>query len=314
MIVLPELEQEKLTNLPYEIESFPYGEDPTQWSVVFSSAVNIAQLGGKRNGVEPRHLRLLEFLLLLNSASPADFIPADNIVSMLRMFKEASEISAMRKAAEIAEKALRVTLLHIQIGITEREIASELTLQLFRAGCDPQLAFSPIVSSGPNSANPHATPSDRKLTPGDLLVIDWGASFDEYCSDITRTFSIGSIEPELALISKIVLEANSAGRKSARPGIAAELVDKAAREVIESSGYGNYFTHRTGHGLGMEGHEEPYIRANNPMLLAPGMTFTVEPGIYLPGRNGVRIEDDVVITDTGAESLTNFPREVTQLV
>ena len=314
VIVLPELEQEKLKNLPFEIEAFTYGEDPTQWSVAFSHAAKIAQLEGNRNGVEPRHLRYLEFKLLLNSASLADFVPAEDIVSKLRMFKEASELSAMRKAAEIAEKALSATLPYIQIGTTEREIASELTLQLFRAGCDPQLAFSPIVSSGLNSANPHATPSDRKLTPGDLLVVDWGATVDGYCSDITRTFGIGKIEPELALVSKIVLEANSAGRKSARPGISAELVDKTARDVIEASGYGEFFTHRTGHGLGMEGHEEPYIRANNPMLLAPGMTFTIEPGIYLPGRNGVRIEDDVVITDTGAESLTNFPREVIQLV
>jgi Xaa-Pro dipeptidase len=189
-----------------------------------------------------------------------------------------------------------------------------LTLQLFRAGSDPQLAFSPIVSSGPNSANPHSTPSDRILTSGDLLVIDWGACSLGYNSDITRTFGIGNIEPEFSLIGKIVLEANTTGRKSAKPGITAEMVDKVTRDVIVSAGYGNFFTHRTGHGLGMEGHEEPYIRANNPMLLEPGMTFTIEPGIYLPGRNGVRIEDDVVITDTGAECLTSFPRKVIQLV
>ncbi len=125
---------------------------------------------------------------------------------------------------------------------------------------------------------------------------------------------IGKTEPEFIQISKVVQEANLAGRKSAKPGIAAEIVDNAARSVIESAGYGQFFTHRTGHGLGMESHEDPYIRANNPMLLKTGMTFTIEPGIYLPGRNGVRIEDDVVITDTGAESLTSLPREVIQLI
>jgi Xaa-Pro dipeptidase len=202
----------------------------------------------------------------------------------------------------------------VKIGLTEQELAAELTLQLLRAGCDPQIPFAPIVSSGPNAANPHATPSARKLSPGDLLVIDWGASYEGYLSDITRTFAIGNLESEYAQICKVVLEANSAGRKSAHPAIAAEVVDQAARDVIEAAGYGKYFTHRTGHGLGMEGHEDPYIRAGNLMLLEPGMTFTIEPGIYLPGRNGVRIEDDVVIMSNGADCLTSLPREVIQLV
>jgi Xaa-Pro dipeptidase len=314
LIFLPELELEKLKNLPFLIESFPYGEDPKQWNVEFLHAIKTVKLGGKSNGVESRQLRYLEFQLLLNAATTADFFSADDLVSKLRMYKEEIELVAMRKAAEIAENALTATIPFINIGISEREIASELTLQLFRAGSDPQLAFSPIVSSGPNSANPHSTPSDRILTSGDLLVIDWGACSLGYNSDITRTFGIGNIEPEFSLIGKIVLEANTTGRKSAKPGITAEMVDKATRDVIVSAGYGKYFTHRTGHGLGMEGHEEPYIRANNPMLLEPGMTFTIEPGIYLPGRNGVRIEDDVVITDTGAECLTSFPRKVIQLV
>jgi len=314
IIVLPELEQEKIKNLPFEIEAFPYGEDPQQWSSVFKHAFQAAKLSGKLNGVEPRQLRLLEFRLLLNAANIQDFIPADDCVSTLRMIKEESELTAMRKAVQIAEQALTATLPYVRIGLSERELAAELTLQLFRAGCDPQLAFSPIVSSGPNSANPHATPSDRTLTSGDFLVIDWGASYEGYLSDITRTYAIGKMEPELIRISKVVMEANLAGQKSAKRGIAVGNVDKATRDVVETAGYGKYFTHRTGHGLGMEGHEEPYIRAGNPMLLEPGMTFTIEPGIYLPGRNGVRIEDDVVITDTGAECLTNLPREVIQLV
>jgi Xaa-Pro dipeptidase len=314
IIVLPELEQEKLKNLPYEIEGFPYGEDPQHWGGVIKHATQFVKLDGMKNGVEPRQLRLLEFNLLLTTASIEDFIPADECVSKLRMFKEEGELYAIRQAVTIAEQALIATLPYVKTGVLERELAAELTLQLFRAGADPQLAFTPIVSSGPNSANPHATPSDRPLIPGDLLVIDWGASFNGYTSDITRTFSIGQVETELIQIGKIVLEANTAARRMAKPGIAIDLVDRSARSVIESAGYGKFFTHRTGHGLGMEGHEEPYIRADNFMLLEPGMTFTIEPGIYLPGRNGVRIEDDVVITDSGSESLTSLPREVIQLV
>ena len=314
MIVLPELEQEKLKHLSFEIQSFPYGEDPSQWGIVLRNAVQSAKLGSKRIGVEPRQLRLLEFRLLSGAEPKAEIISAEDSVSKLRMYKDQTELSAMLKAVDIAQKALNATLSHIKFGVTERELAAELTLQLIHAGCDPQVPFAPIVSSGPNAANPHATPSDRKLSPGDLLVIDWGASYEGYFSDITRTFAIGNLEPECVQIAKIVLEANSAGRRSAKPGIAAEVVDKAARAVIDAAGYGKYFTHRTGHGLGMEGHEDPYIRTGNLMLLEPGMTFTIEPGIYLPGRNGVRIEDDVVITPSGVECLTSLPREVLQLI
>jgi len=314
MIVLPELEQEKLKNLPFEIQPFAYGEDPSQWEIVFRNAIQNSKLGSKRIGVEPRQLRLLEFRLLSDAAPKAEITSAEDSVSKLRMYKDQNELSAMRKAVDIAQKALMATLPHVKIGLTEQEIAIELTLQLLRAGCDPQIPFAPIVSSGPNAANPHATPSDRKLSPGDLLVIDWGASYEGYISDITRTFAIGKLEAEYEQICKVVLEANSAGRMSTKPGIPIEVVDKAARAVIEAAGYGKFFTHRTGHGIGMEGHEDPYIRSGNLMLLEPGMTFTIEPGIYLPGKNGVRIEDDVVITQSGVECLTSLPRELRQLM
>ena len=314
VIVLPELEMQKLKGLPYEIHGFSYGEDPAEWVKSFHNAIHAADLSDKRNGVEPRQLRLLEYSLLTEAAPKASYIQSNASVAKLRMYKDESELSSMRKAVEIAQSALYATLPQVKIGMTERQLAAELTLQLFKAGCDPELHFTPIVSTGPNAANPHATPTDRRLSPGDLLVIDWGANYAGYASDITRTFAISKVDTEYEKIHNIVLEANQAGRASARPGVAAEAVDKAARDVIEASGYGNYFTHRTGHGIGLEGHEDPYIRVGSPMLLEPGMTFTVEPGIYLPGRNGVRIEDDVVITETGAESLTNFPREIQQLI
>ncbi len=314
LIVLPELELEKLKGLPYSIQPFPYGEDPSQWDAAFGQAIKTAGLDGKKNGVEPQQLRLLEYRILTQAAPHASFPAAETIVSSLRMYKDDTEIAAMRIAAQIAERALAATLTSVKIGVTETELASELTLQLLRAGCDPQVPFSPIISSGLNSANPHATPSDRKLSSGDLLVIDWGASYQGYLSDITRTFAIGKVDPEYLQIGRIVHEANSIGRSTARPGISASDLDGAVRAVIDSGGYAKYFTHRTGHGLGMEGHEHPYIRSGNPLHLEAGMAFTIEPGIYLPGRNGVRIEDDVIITATGADCLTGFPREVVQLV
>jgi Xaa-Pro dipeptidase len=216
----------------------------------------------------------------------------------------------MRKAVKIAQDALKATLPQIKIGMTEREVASELVMQLLKHGSDSELPFAPIVSAGPNAANPHASPSERKLQGGDLLVVDWGAAYGGYISDLTRTFAVGEVDDECMKIHKIVQESNAAGRAAGKPGVPCASVDKAARDVIEAAGYGKYFTHRTGHGIGMEGHEEPYMRGDNMQLLEPGMAFTVEPGIYLTNRNGVRIEDNVVVTETGADVLSDMPREI----
>jgi Xaa-Pro dipeptidase len=310
VLVLPELENAKVRGLSFDAQIFPYGEDPDGWQAVFRQAALAARIQDRRVGVEPGRLRLLELRYLENAAPGAEFIPAEDSLAALRMRKDEDEIAAMRQAAVIAQQALQASLPLIAPGISERQIASELVSQLLHAGSEPQMPFFPIVSAGPNSANPHATPSDRPLAPGDLLVIDWGASYQGYVSDITRTFAIGPVEAEFEQIAGLVLQANAAGRQAAGPGVTAEAVDQAARQVIEQAGYGDYFIHRTGHGLGMEGHEPPYIRAGNSLPLDLGMTFTIEPGIYLPERGGVRIEDDMVITADGAESLTDLPRQL----
>jgi Xaa-Pro dipeptidase len=310
IVILPELESGKTKALPFSVQVFPYGEDPAGWPAVFRQAALAAKLGQRKVGVEPTRLRFLELQLIREAAPDAKFISAEEIIASLRMVKDDGEIEAMRNAVQIAQRALQATLPSIKIGVTERQIAAELTLQLLRAGSDSETPFSPIVSGGPNGANPHATPTDRPLQAGDLLVIDWGANSSGYLSDITRTFAIGEVDDEWVRIAHIVAQANAAGRNSIRPGIPAGQVDAAARKVIEEAGYGKYFIHRTGHGLGMEGHEPPYIRAGNELVLAPGMTFTVEPGVYLPGRNGVRIEDDVLVTSQGSESLTDLPRSL----
>lgn len=312
VLAIPELEAAKTANLPFPAQVFLYGEDPITWLVVFQSAAKAARAKGKL-GVEPTRMRFLELRLVESAAPEAVFLSGEELLAGLRMRKSASELSLMRRAVEIAQTALLETLSSIKVGITERQIAAKLTWQMLQAGADSETPFSPIISGGPNSANPHASPSDRTFQPGDLLVIDWGAYYQGYCSDLTRTFALGEVEPELRQIAKIVQEANQAGRAAARPGVSAGAVDEAARAVIEKAGYGRYFTHRTGHGLGMEGHEGPYMRAGNPLILEPGMTFTVEPGIYLPGRNGVRIEDNLVITESGNETLSNLPRELIQL-
>lgn len=309
-IVLPELELQKVANLPYKLQVFSYPENPSEWDAAFRKAVQALGLDGKRIGVEPRQLRLLEFRHVKSGAPEADFPDASDVLSQLRLRKDKAEVEAMRHAVKIAQDALEATIPSIKIGMTEKELSSELVVQLLKHGSDSEMPFAPIVSAGPNSANPHASPTERKLQQGDLLVVDWGAAHAGYISDLTRTFAVGEVDAEYEKIHKIVQEANAAGRAAAKPGVPCANVDIAARDVIEKSGYGKYFTHRTGHGIGMEGHEEPYIRGDNMQLLEPGMAFTVEPGIYLPGRNGVRIEDNVVITATGADVLSDMPREI----
>jgi len=308
-IVLPELELQKVASLPYKLQVFAYPENPSEWDGVFRKAAHSLSLDGKRIGVEPRQLRLLEFRYVKGGAPEADYPDASEVLSALRLRKDRAEVEAMRRAVKIAQDALEATIPLIKIGMTEKELSAELVVQLLRQGSEPEMPFAPIVSGGPNSANPHASPTARKLQAGDLLVVDWGATYDGYISDLTRTFAVGEVDEEYQKIHEIVQAANAAGRGAAKPGVPCAAVDQAAREVIENSGYGVYFTHRTGHGIGMEGHEEPYMRGDNMQLLEPGMAFTVEPGIYLPNRNGVRIEDNVVITETGADVLSDMPRE-----
>ncbi len=309
-IVLPELELQKVASLPYELKVFAYPENPAEWGNMFRKATQALGLDGKRIGVEPRQLRLLEFRYVKDGAPEADYPDASDVLSGLRLRKDRSEVDAMRRAVKIAQNALEATIPLIKIGMTEKELSSELVTQLLKQGSDPEMPFAPIVSGGPNGANPHASPSERKLQAGDLLVVDWGAAYDGYISDLTRTFAVGQVDEEYTKIHKIVQESNAAGRAAGKPGVPCAAVDKAARDVIEKAGYGVYFTHRTGHGIGMEGHEDPYMRGDNMQLLEPGMAFTVEPGIYLPNRNGVRIEDNVVITETGADVLSDMPREI----
>jgi Xaa-Pro dipeptidase len=312
-LVMPGLEINKAKSSPVSLQTFSFQDNPALWPDAFRQAAQALDLEGKRIGVEPLRLRVLELRYLEDAVLGAQFVSAESVFSDLRMHKDAREVESMRRAVEIAQQALRATLPVIKPGATEREIASELVVQLLRAGTEPELPFPPIVSGGPNSADPHASPGDRPLREGDLLVIDWGAAHNGYISDLTRTFAIGEVDPEFHQIAELVRAANEAGRAASKPGIPAGQVDRAARDVIARGGYEQYFFHRTGHGIGMEAHEGPYIFGENELILAPGMAYTVEPGIYLPGRGGVRIEDNVVITEDGVETLSDLPRELITL-
>ena len=306
-LICPTLEAGKTQRSPTGLQVFTYndGQDPRE---AFQAACRALQLNRTRVGIEAYKLRVLE-LRLLEEAGLVTCEPADQLIASLRMVKDTAEIAAMRRAVQITEAALDEVRGAVRVGQTEKQVAAALVMALLRRGAEG-LAFEPLVQSGANAALPHATASDRMLRTGEVLLLDFGVTVDGYQSDITRTFMLGKPSAALTRIYEVVQQANAAGRAAARPGATGQDVDHAARQVIEAAGYGQYFTHRTGHGLGMEGHEPPYIVEGNTLPLAAGNTITIEPGIYIPGLGGVRIEDDLLITENDAESLTTYDRDM----
>lgn len=314
LLLVPGLERTKAEAVPFEATIVTY-DDVEGPDNAFAEALADLGSAGQWWGVEGRRIRFLELDLMARTGGGPQVFDAGEVFASQRMRKDDSELAAMRRAAAIAEEAFEATLPYIAAGRTERQVAAELVVQLLRAGSDTTLPFSPIVASGPNGGNPHAFPTDRPFEPGDLATIDWGANHEGYLSDITRNVIVrgAAADPELVRAHDVVHAANRAGRAAARPGATGQDVDRATRAVVNAAGLGEYFVHRTGHGLGLEGHEEPDMKEGERMSLVPGMTFTVEPGVYIPGIGGVRIEDDVVVVGGGSETLTSLPRELTKV-
>jgi Xaa-Pro aminopeptidase len=233
---------------------------------------------------------------------------ASAVLSDLRVAKSPAEIAALREAGAAIDRVHARVPRWLRAGVTEREVGARIAEAILAEG-HVSVDFT-IVGSGPNAASPHHEVSDRVLLAGDVVVVDIGGTMPSgYCSDCTRTYAIGTPPAEFAAYYSVLREAQDAGVRAARPGATAESVDKAARDVIDAAGYGEWFIHRTGHGIGLETHEDPYIVAGNETPLAPGMAFSVEPGIY-PGPHGARIEDIVVCTADGHERLNNAPRDL----
>lgn len=237
---------------------------------------------------------------------------ADPMLVSLRQRKRKEEIELMRKAVEISEKGLELTTAEIRPGISEKEIAGILEYNMRKSGSDGN-AFQTTVASGKNSANPHHVTSDKKVEKGDSLVIDFGASYGNYSADTTRTFVIDHVPEGYSDAYETVRKAQQHGIDFARPGVPAGDIDIEVRKIIEKAGYGEYFTHRTGHGIGLETHEAPYINESNRVPLEPPVTFTVEPGIYMLGKFGIRIEDTVLLEKEGARPMNTFTKQLTVL-
>jgi Xaa-Pro dipeptidase len=310
--IVPKLEESRLKeNAAYPITPYAYG-DAEGYVPAFERAIQSLHLNNLRVGVEGLRMRVLEAQLFEEIATGSRVHPADETILQLRLRKTPDEVALMRQAIQISQDALDRTLDGIDgkvIGMTELQITNLLLNNMTEAGGGGN-PFDPIVLTGANSALPHGHPGSTVVQEGDLLLFDFGTKVQGYPSDITRTFAVGSLDEELRRVYDTVLAANRAGVAAGRPGVTAQDVDRATRRVITEAGLGEYFTHRTGHGLGLDIHEHPNMREGNTMVLESGMIYTVEPGVYLPGRGGVRIEDDIVVTENGVESLTTYPREL----
>lgn len=240
------------------------------------------------------------------------FKPCGELLTGLRAVKDEDEVKSMIAAQRIADKSLAQLVEHIRPGRTEKEVAAELTYLMLLNGGEEN-SFDPIVVTGAKSSLPHGVPGDKVIAKGDFLTIDFGTKFNGYCSDTTRTFAIGEADGQMREVYEVVLMAQLAGIAAARAGIIGHDLDAAARKVIEDAGYGEYFGHSLGHSLGLEIHENPGARPTCNTALPAGLAVSQEPGIYLPGRFGVRIEDVVILREGGCEDITGSPKELTIL-
>jgi Xaa-Pro dipeptidase len=308
LAVLPQLEVPLFRATPLAPRIITWS-DAEGYEPAFRAALAQLFTGGRVIGVEGLRMRFFEGELLRRLAPGASVVAADEPLGALRIVKEPAEVEALRQAVRISEEALRQTLDVVRPGMSEITLAGILEAHMRALGSE-EPAFKTILHAGGNTALPHTGPLAYHAQAGDPLLIDFGAVYQGYRADITRTVFIGPPRPELRDFYGVVAAANAAARAAARPGASAGSVDEAARRVIIDAGFGPLLRHRTGHGLGLETHEPPYIVEGAAQLLEPGMVFTVEPGIYELGRIGVRIEDDLLVTAAGAESISTFERDI----
>jgi Xaa-Pro aminopeptidase len=274
-------------------------------------ALAAAAQGVHRLGLEAAHVSWAAARRYGDSWFPdAELVPTEGVVEDLRLVKDEGEVARIEAASSIADAALAEVRHRLAEGPTERELGLELDAAMRRRGAD-DVSFESIVASGPNGAKPHARPTGRRIGEGDLVVLDFGALVDGYHSDMTRTVLVGDASPTQARMLEVVAASQSAGVAAVAPGVPCADVDRTCREVIAEAGWADAFVHGTGHGVGLDIHEEPRVSFTATGTLAPGHVVTVEPGVYFPEHGGVRIEDTVVVTSTGCRPLTGAPKTVT---
>lgn len=307
VLIVPGLEEEPAKRAARDVEVLAWkdGEDP------YALVAEVLGTRPARLAVESGHLTLAGHRRLEERVQARALVDATPLLGDLRLRKTPHEIALLDEAARITDQVTGSVLAQARAGMTELEIGRVIDDAIQTAGA--QLSFPSLVQVGPASADPHHRPTRTRLRRGDLLLLDFGAAVEGYCADTTRTVCCGVPSPDQQRVFDLVLRAHDRAIAAVRPGATTGAIDEAARSVIREGGHAEHFFHRTGHGLGLEEHEAPSLDPGSTLVVEPGMVFTIEPGIYIPGWGGVRIEDDVVVTDGGCRLLTGAARELVPL-
>jgi Xaa-Pro aminopeptidase len=306
VLVIPTLEAPRVARQPEAFDLFSWDETDDPIEIVAGLVAGIAPDAASAAIGDHTWAR---FVLDLQRALPdVAFRRATDVTGPLRVVKDAAEIAALRAAAAVVDDVARVMRDRPFAGRSELEVHRELVERMLDGG--HERANFAIVAAADNAASPHHDPGERVIERGDVVLCDFGGTMHGYCSDITRMYVVGDVDPEVRDVYDVLVTAQEAGVRAATVGTSCAAVDAAARAVIDDAGFGEYFVHRTGHGIGTEAHEDPYVVAGNHTPLVPGHAFSVEPGIYLPGRFGLRLEDIVVATESGPERLNHAARDL----
>ncbi len=307
-LICPGMEKDTARHAGWPYEIIGYSDIDQPWELVHN-AVNKRVKSVLKIAIEKEHMNVERFETLKSLFSGAAFFSAEEKLRKQRMIKTESELVKLREACELADFAINSGMDEIKEGKTELEVLAAVEYELKKKGVS-QMSFATMVLTGSNAASPHGIPGQTKIKKGDLVLFDLGVIVDGYCSDITRTVAYGDINEKQLDVYNTVLKAQLAAIEAIKPGVPCSEIDLTARRIIADAGYGEFFPHRLGHGLGISVHEYPSVTEKNPLVLEEGMVFTVEPGIYVPDIAGVRIEDDVLVTATGCEILTKFPKNL----
>ncbi|MGY0693071.1 M24 family metallopeptidase [Virgibacillus sp. FSP13] len=308
LLIVPAMEEEDAKRAGWEFEILGYNDNENPWQL-FQAFLKKTDSLPQSIGIEYDQITLERFNEIKQILPQASIVNVQEILANLRVIKSKKEYTLLKQAAQLADFGVETGIKAIQEGVSELEVIATIEYELKKQGIQG-MSFSTMALSGTQTASPHGTPGMKKIEKGDLVLFDLGVIFEGYCSDTTRTVAYKSITDEQRTIYNTVLAAEQKAIKASQLGTAVGKIDLAARDHIEQAGYGKYFTHRIGHGLGIETHEYPSMHSNNELTLKEGMCYTIEPGIYVPNTGGVRIEDMIYMTAKGPEQLTKSPKEL----
>jgi Xaa-Pro dipeptidase len=307
-LICPAMEKEDAKRAGWAGEIVGHSDIDRPWDLI-QRAISKRNVSVEKVAIEKEHMNVERFEAISNLFPSSKFVSAEDKVRALRLVKDESEMKKIREACELADFAVEIGVQEIKEGKTELDVLAAIEFALKKKGVN-EMSFSTMVLTGANAASPHGTPGMTKIKRGDLVLFDLGVVVDGYCSDITRTVAFGEINEKQHEIYQTVLKGQLAAIQASKAGKACAEVDLAARNIIREAGYGDFFPHRLGHGLGISVHEFPSLTETSTLKLEEGMVFTIEPGIYVPNVAGVRIEDDVLVTKDGLDVLTKFPKEL----